>query len=179
MYLWIYREELRLLGRSSNLSKNGGRECNGFPSSSLPRCWLSEQGCVIGSPHLIRCYTHFLLLNVTVSSLHLLSAILLCIQVFVEGNPVLDVPAYFLLIPICPIKFETSLLFARQAGCISFSVVSSDQYLGILKHYRELQNQCTALVPAAQWSLARYAGWIHSWQFMVRVVMDFTWSMKD
>lgn len=49
---------------------------------------------------------------------------------FVEENSVLDVPAYFLLVPICPIKFETSLLYARKAGCLSLSIVSSDQYLG-------------------------------------------------
>lgn len=149
----------------------------GFPSPSLPRSWLSEQGCAIGNPHHIWCFTHLPLLNVTVSSLHL--AILLGVQVFPEENPVLDVPAYFLLVPICPIKFETSLLFSRQAGHVSFSIVSSDQYLGILKYYREVQNHCTALVPAAQRSLARCAGWIHSWSFMVRVSIDFTWSMKD
>lgn len=102
----------------------------GFPSPSLPRSWLSEQGCAIGNPHLIWCFTHFPLLNVTVSSLHLLSAILLCVQVFAEENPVLDVSAYFLHVPICPIKFETSLLCSRQAGCVSFSIVSSEQYLG-------------------------------------------------
>lgn len=71
-----------------------------------------------------------LIFNVTVSSLHLLSTILLCIQVFAEESPVLDVPAYFLLVPICPIKFETNLLYARQAGCGSLSKASSDQYLG-------------------------------------------------
>lgn len=101
----------------------------GLPSPSLPGSWLSEQGCVTDSPRLIWCFT-FPLLMVTVSSLHLLSAILLCIQVFVEENPVLDVSAYFPLIPICPIKCETNLLFARQAGSVSFSIVSSDQYLG-------------------------------------------------
>lgn len=102
----------------------------GFPSPSLPWSWLAEQGCVIGSPCLIWSFTHFHLLNVTVSSLQLLSARLLSIQVFAEENPALDVPAYFLLVPICPIKFESSLLFARQAGCVSLSILSSEQYLG-------------------------------------------------
>lgn len=100
----------------------------GLPSPPLLRSWLAEQGCAIGSPHLIWCFTHIHLLNVTVSSLHLLSAVLLGIQVFVEETTVLDLPAYFLLIPICPTKFETRLPFARQAGHVFLSIVSSDQY---------------------------------------------------
>lgn len=102
----------------------------GLLSPPLPRSWLAGQGCATGSPHLIWCFAHFHLFNVTVSSLHLLSTVLLCIQVFVEENTVLDVPAYFLLIPFCPTQFETRLLFARQAGCVLLSIVSSDQYLG-------------------------------------------------
>lgn len=34
-----------------------------------------------------------------------------------------------LTVPVCTIKFETSLLFARQAGYVLFTIVSSDQYL--------------------------------------------------
>lgn len=34
-----------------------------------------------------------------------------------------------LTVPVCPIKFETSRLFARQAGYVSFTIVSSDWYL--------------------------------------------------
>lgn len=84
-----------------------------------------------------------------------------------------------LTVPVCPIKFETSLLFARQAGYVSFTIVSSDEYLFFLINYRESQNQCTTLLPAAKWCLATYPGWIPNWSFMVRVLMNFTRSVKD
>lgn len=49
------------------------------------------------------------------------------------GNPRSDITGYMssscLTVPVCHIKFETSLLSARQAGYVSFTIVSSDWYL--------------------------------------------------
>jgi len=84
------------------------------------------------------------------------------------GKPADNIPAYVLFMPDGPcLPYQTRLLFARQAGYVSFTTVSSDQYLFFSMNYRKTQNQCTALLPAAKWCLVAYPCWILNWLFMV------------
>lgn len=133
----------------------------GFPSPSLPRSWLAQQGCVIGSPCLIWCFIHF-------QSHSLQSAPSLCNTSVYPGvcwgKPFSWCTRLFPPYPHLPYQIWNQPSVCQKSRL--FISLNSILWL-IFGVFWCIIDQCTTLVPAAQRCLARYAGWIHSWSFMI------------
>lgn len=182
MYLWMYRGKLSLLGRSSNLSKNGGRKCNVI---QYTRALLSISAQELVSSAGLCNWQSLPDLMLYSFSESQFAVCTFSLQYFCLSRCLLR-KTLFLMYQLISSLSPFALSNLKSAFCMpeKQAVYLPQQYpltniWGFLMYYREVQNQCTTLVPAAQRCLASYAGWTHSWSFMIRVFMHFTWSMKD